>query len=156
MTFCSLTDQTLYQSMTILPNSTFYWIMRGFHRTFATGVTCRQGTLTPPDTWFRPFCEDLHVFYLLRPILFLGLLFFRTMLFERPFVLFPRATRCGGDIVTLPWFRPCVCACVSVSVKLWSCEHDRYKTIVCLFLKLCRHLYYVKYKRTDALFLWQE
>ena len=26
-----------------------------FHRTFATGVACRQGTLTPPDTWSRPF-----------------------------------------------------------------------------------------------------
>ena len=27
----------------------------GFHRTSVTGVTCWQGTLTPPDTWFRPF-----------------------------------------------------------------------------------------------------
>ena len=29
----------------------------GFHRASATGVACRQGTLTctPPDTWFRPF-----------------------------------------------------------------------------------------------------
>ena len=38
-----------------VPNSTFYRILRGFHRTFATGVACRQGKLTPPDTWFRPF-----------------------------------------------------------------------------------------------------
>ena len=30
-------------------------IFIGFHRTFATGVACRQGTLTPPDTWSRPF-----------------------------------------------------------------------------------------------------
>ena len=36
-----------------LPNSTFYRILRGFHRTFATGVACRQETLTPPDTWSR-------------------------------------------------------------------------------------------------------
>ena len=36
-------------------NSTIYRILRGFHRTFATGVACRQGTLTPPDTWSRPF-----------------------------------------------------------------------------------------------------
>ena len=42
------TDQTV-------PNSTFYRILNGFHRTFATGVACRQGTLTPPDTWSRPF-----------------------------------------------------------------------------------------------------
>ena len=38
-----------------IPNSTFYRILNGFHRTFATGVVCRQGTLTPPDTWSRPF-----------------------------------------------------------------------------------------------------
>ena len=29
---------------------------------------------------------------------------------------YPRATRCGGDIVTLLWFRPSVCACVHVSM----------------------------------------
>ena len=27
----------------------------GFHRAYATGVACRQGTLTPPDIWSRPF-----------------------------------------------------------------------------------------------------
>ena len=37
-----------------VPNSTFYRILSGFHRTFATGVACRQGTLTPPDTLSRP------------------------------------------------------------------------------------------------------
>ena len=38
-----------------VPNSNFYRILSDFHRTFATGVACRQGTLTPPDTWSRPF-----------------------------------------------------------------------------------------------------
>ena len=38
-----------------VPYTTVYRIVRGFHRTFATGVACRQGTLTPPDTWSRPF-----------------------------------------------------------------------------------------------------
>ena len=38
-----------------VPNSTFYRIFIGFHRTFTTGVESRQGTLTPPDTWSRPF-----------------------------------------------------------------------------------------------------
>ena len=38
-----------------VPNSTFYRILSGFHGAFATGVACRQGTLTPPDTWSRPF-----------------------------------------------------------------------------------------------------
>ena len=38
-----------------VPNSTFHRILSGFHRTFATGIACRQGTLTPPDIWSRPF-----------------------------------------------------------------------------------------------------
>ena len=38
-----------------VPNSTFYRILSGFHRTFATGLACRQRTLTPPDIWSRPF-----------------------------------------------------------------------------------------------------
>ena len=49
------TDQTLYQAVTLLPNSIFYRILIGFHRTFTTCVACRQGTLTPPDTLSRPF-----------------------------------------------------------------------------------------------------
>ena len=60
----------LYQSVTLLPNSTFYQIMRGFHRTSATGVACRHGSLTPPDTLSRPIW-NLHMFNLLRKILFL-------------------------------------------------------------------------------------
>ena len=39
---------------TLLPNLTFYLIVWGFHRTFATGATCQQRTLTPPDTWSCP------------------------------------------------------------------------------------------------------
>ena len=31
-------------------------IMSDFHGAFATGVACQQGTLTLPDTWFRPHC----------------------------------------------------------------------------------------------------
>ena len=64
------------KSVTSWRNSTFYRLMRGFHRTFAIGIACWHGTLTPPDTWSRPIW-DLHMFYLLRPILFpnLSLLF---------------------------------------------------------------------------------
>ena len=40
----------LYTELDLLPN------LVGFHRTFAMGVACRQGTLTPPVTWSRPFC----------------------------------------------------------------------------------------------------
>ena len=71
-----------------VPNSTFYRILSGFHRTFATVVACWQGTLTPPDTWSRPFgtyicstCWDQSFFPNLS-------LFFLTMLFEYPSVLF--------------------------------------------------------------------
>ena len=32
-----------------------------FHGAFATGVACQQGTLTLPDTWFRPQLWDLLV-----------------------------------------------------------------------------------------------
>ena len=39
-----------------VPNSTFYRILSGFHRTYATGVACRQGTLTPPNTWSFGTC----------------------------------------------------------------------------------------------------
>ena len=69
-----------------VPNSTFYRILSGFHRTFATGVACRQGMLTPPDTWSRPFgtcicstCWDQSFSELF--------VIFRTMLFEYPSVL---------------------------------------------------------------------
>ena len=34
---------------------------------FATGMACQQGTLTLPDTWFRPPLWDLLVLQLLRP-----------------------------------------------------------------------------------------
>ena len=33
---------------------TFYLIVQGFHRTYATGAACQQRTLTPPDTWSCP------------------------------------------------------------------------------------------------------
>ena len=39
---------------TLLPNLTFYLIVQGFHRTYATDAACQQRTLTPPDTWSCP------------------------------------------------------------------------------------------------------
>ena len=42
---------------TLLLNLTFYLIMLGFHRIFATGAVCQQRTLTPPDTWSCPVCK---------------------------------------------------------------------------------------------------
>ena len=39
---------------TLLPNLSFYLIVLGSHRTYATGAACQQRTLTPPDTWSCP------------------------------------------------------------------------------------------------------
>ena len=81
------TYHTLYQSMTLLPNSIFYWLMRCFHRTYATGEVCWQGTLTLPDTWSLPIW-DLHMFYLLAQSFSRACRnFFRTIHFEHPSVL---------------------------------------------------------------------
>ena len=54
--FCSSSSNPPLQLLiwTLLPNSTFYLIVQGFHRTYATGVACQQRTLTPPDTWSCP------------------------------------------------------------------------------------------------------
>ena len=89
MIFCSLTKYNDNPPpIRLYTNSIFYWLMRGFHRTFATGVACWKGTLTPPDTWSRPIW-DLHMVYLLRRILFSNLsLFFRTMHFKCPSILY--------------------------------------------------------------------
>ena len=54
---------------------------------------------------------------------------------------YPRATRCGGDIVTLLWFRVCVCVRLSVRPSVRGpCEHDRNYTVACFFVKLGRHV----------------
>ena len=50
-------------------------------------------------------------------------------------IFYPRATRCGGDIITLLWFRPSV-----VPSVLGHCEHDRGYTVAYFFVKLGRHV----------------
>ena len=69
------TNFTILLIWTLLPNLTFYLIARSFHRTFATGATCQQRTLTPPDTWSCPTLGLASVL-VLRPI-------------SHEFVLFP-------------------------------------------------------------------
>ena len=54
------------------------------------------------------------------------------IIFVSSLLFYPCATRCEGDIVTLLWFRPSVCPCVT----LWPCERDRNWTILCIFIKL--------------------
>ena len=48
------TDQTFQKFHDLYTELDLHRIMSGFHGTFATGVASQQGTLTPPDTWFRP------------------------------------------------------------------------------------------------------
>ena len=96
MTSRNLATKVMMSSYLYLWSTPFTIIMRGFHRTFATGVACRQGTLTPPDTLSCP-TRALHMFYLLRPI-FPNVLFFRTMLFEHPSIL---SQFCFVDEITI-------------------------------------------------------
>ena len=73
MTFWSLTNsdfptnQTFYQFHDLDTELDRHRIMSGFHGAFATGVASQQGTLTLPDTWFRPPFWDLLMLQLLRP-----------------------------------------------------------------------------------------
>ena len=62
-------------------------IMSGFHGAFATGVACQQGTLTLPDTWFRPPFWDLLMLQLLRPNSSNLPCLYSTFHFEYPLVL---------------------------------------------------------------------
>ena len=70
-----LLDQQWLPNQSDFPPISWPWyrawpspIMSGFHGAFATGVACQQGTLTTPDTWFRPLLGGLHVLWLLRPV----------------------------------------------------------------------------------------
>ena len=72
MTFWSLTNSDFPTNQTFhqfhdLDTGLDLPIMSRFHGAFATGVACQQGTLTLPDTWFRPSFWDLLMLQLLRP-----------------------------------------------------------------------------------------
>ena len=58
-----------------------HWITSSFHGAFATGVTCQQGTLPLPDTWFLPPFLDLFMLQLLR-LVFQNLCLFSTFRLE--------------------------------------------------------------------------
>ena len=61
------TDQTFHRFHDLYTELDLHRIMSGFHGAFATGVASQQGTLTLPDTWFRPPFWDLLMLQLLRP-----------------------------------------------------------------------------------------
>ena len=53
------TNQTFHQFHDLDTDFDLHRITSGFHWAFATGNACQQGTLTLPDTWFRPPFWDL-------------------------------------------------------------------------------------------------
>ena len=61
------TNQTFHQFHDLYTELDLHRIMSGFHGAFTTGVASQQGTLTLPDTWFRPPFWDLLMLQLLRP-----------------------------------------------------------------------------------------
>ena len=61
------TDQTFHQFHDLYTELDLHRIISGFHGAFATGMASQQGTLTLPDTWFRPPFWDLLMLQLLRP-----------------------------------------------------------------------------------------
>ena len=61
------TNQTFHQFHDLDTDFDLHRNTSGFHGAFATGVACQQGTLTLPDTWFRPPFWDLLMLQLLRP-----------------------------------------------------------------------------------------
>ena len=61
------TNQTFHQFHDLYTELDLHRIMSGFNGAFATGVASQQGTLTLPDTWFRPPFWDLLMLQLLRP-----------------------------------------------------------------------------------------
>ena len=61
------TNQTFHQFHDLDTDFDLHRITSGFHGAFATGVACQQGTLTLPDTWFRPPFWDLLMLQLVRP-----------------------------------------------------------------------------------------
>ena len=48
------TNQTFHQFHDHDTDFDLHWIMSGFHGAIAMADACQQGTLTLPDTWFRP------------------------------------------------------------------------------------------------------
>ena len=83
----STTDKTLYQAVTLLPNSTFYRISRGFCRTFETGVACRRGRLLLRTPGPVPLGLAYVLLVETNPFFRIFRYFFRTMLFKDPSVL---------------------------------------------------------------------
>ena len=63
------TYQTFHKFHDLDTGLDLHRITSGFRGAFATSVASQQGTLTLPDTWFRPTFWNLLILQLLRPVL---------------------------------------------------------------------------------------
>ena len=113
--------------------------MSGFHGAFATGVACQQGTLTLPDTWFRPPFWDLLVLQLLRPDSSNLPCLYSTFHLEYPLVL-------AYDAIAKPdviWYY-CICGLPNINTSLF--EDFRLDNTVTSMFKLIESKALHKYK----------
>ena len=133
------TDQTFHQFHDLYTELDLHRIMSGFHGAFATGVASQQGTLTLPDTWFRPPFWDLLMLQLLRPNSSNLPCLYSTFHLEYPLVLSPFCFQClqaGGPTCIIPyvflqcWQKLFLCNTFCIRVAL-----ARYR-MICLVLVL--------------------
>ena len=96
------------------------WIFLNFffHGAFATGVTSQQGTLTRPDTWFRPPFWDLLMLQLLRPNSSNLPCLYSTFHLEYPLVL---SRFC---FVEKLWqhCEECMCSLRNIAMRVWQTD----------------------------------
>ena len=100
------TDQTFHQFRDLYTELDLHRIMSGFHGSFATGVASQQGTLTLPDTWFRPPFWDLLMLQLLRPNFSNLPCLYSTFHLEYPLVLSRFCSSSGN----MSWTKGCGCS----------------------------------------------
>ena len=106
--------------------------MSGFHGAFATGVASQQGTLTLPDTWFRPPFWDLLMLQLLRPNSSNLPCLYSTFHLEYPLVLSRFCFATNVACVHFSWF-------TILTSRVFICDnhHPVIRLSMCVSVRLC-------------------
>ena len=141
------TDQTFHQLHDLYTELDLHRIMSGFHGAFATGVASQQGTLTLPDTWFRPPFWDLLMLQLLRPNSSNLPFLYSTFHLEYPLVL-SRFCLVPIGIPTMCWYTmPSNCTYM-FSVRKVKASHNSVQDqhLYESYFLLLKILPYVKYR----------
>ena len=148
---------------TLLPNLTFYLIVQGFHRTYATGAACQQRTLTPPDTWSCPTL-GLACVLMSRPISPELVLSPDFWISNTP-RYFSFASKVDTGMYQTTWI--CLFTKIKMTFKSlqltiyddtlnWSDFINTMASLLILTFYRTAGGVHVKYKRTDALSLWHQ